>query len=320
MAVEAKLQQHGGASAFAAAASVRPLAKLAERMIPRSYHARVWTAIACVLLPAQVLVAWLAWRADLPRESLVAALSIGLLASLCGAAAAAWLLLHVTLRPLRRAARALERYERDRALPAWSAAEQADDEFGRLLHGLQRCLNAVHAGQRQLERHALEDPLTRAMNRRGAMRALQASVDLAATRAGCFILLVVDLDNLKDINDRHGHAAGDYALASVVTSAEQCCLAEGDWIARWGGDEFLLGLHADPQIAFDRVRVWIDVLGRPAEEGLPVLVSVGAALAEPGLDADTLYRRADAAMYRAKAAGGRRLLAWDRDEDAAACA
>jgi diguanylate cyclase (GGDEF)-like protein len=320
MAFGAKPQRHGGASAFAVTDAARTHVDVVERIVPRSYRGRVWTALACVLVPAHVLLLWLVWHAGSPRELLLVAVLIGLLASLCGVAVAAWLLLHLTLRPLRRAAFALERYERERKLPAWSEADDTEDEFGRLLRGLQHCLSVVHAGQRQLERHALEDPLTRAMNRRGALRALQASVDKATSQSGRFILLVVDLDNLKDINDRNGHAAGDYALASVVASAHQCCLGAGDWIARWGGDEFLLGLHADPRIAFDRIRVWIDLLGRPSEDGPPVLVSVGAALAEPGLDADALYRRADAAMYRAKAAGGSRLLAWDRNEDAAACA
>lgn len=318
MKFDAKPLRHAGAQQVAAAVAVGSTGRAAGRAFPRSYRARVAIALACVLLPAQALVFWLVSHAQLPRASLLAGLCVGLLATLCGVAIAAVLLVQGTLRPLRRAVAALERYERERTLPAWSAVDDpADDELGRLLHGLQRCLRTVDAGQRQLQRHALEDPLTGAMNRRGALRALEDSVEAADAQAGRFVLLVVDLDNLKDINDRHGHAAGDYALASVVNSARECCLGAGDWIARWGGDEFLLGLHADPQIAFDRVRLWIGVLGRPAEEHLPVLVSVGAALAEPGLDADTLYRRADAAMYRAKAGGGGRLLAWDRDEDAA---
>ena len=315
MEFEAKLHRDGGMGAVAAAPMVPSANQRPARAFPRSYRARVVVALACALLPAQLLVAWLATQAELPRAVLVAGLCLGLVATLCAAVAAGLLLLRGMQRPLQRAVVALERYERDHVLPAWPAAETTDDELGRLLHGLQRCLESVSAGQRQLERHALEDSLTRAMNRRGALRALQASVDAANGRG--FILLVVDLDNLKDINDGHGHAAGDYALASVVASARECCLAEGDWIARWGGDEFLIGLHADPQVAFDRIRIWIDVLGRPLAQGLPVLVSVGAALAAPGLDADALYRRADAAMYRAKAAGGGRLLAWDRDEDAA---
>lgn len=305
---------------MADAVPVRRYARLAGRLVPRSYRGRVWLALGCVLLPAQLPIAWLAWHGDATGASLAMAALVALPAALCGAAFAAWLLLGVTLRPLRRAASALEHYERERRLPAWPRAAQADDEFGRLLRGLQRCLSTVHAGQQQLERHALEDPLTGAMNRRGALRALQASLEAAMAQPGRFLLLVVDLDNLKDINDSHGHAAGDYALASVVTSARQCCLGPHDWIARWGGDEFLLGLHADPDIAVDRVRLWIDVLGRPPAQRLPVLVSVGAALAEPGLDSDALYRRADAAMYAAKAEGGQRLRIWSGSEDAAACA
>ena len=95
---------------------------------------------------------------------------------------------------------------------------------------------------------------------------------------------------------------------SLVQSARECCLGKADWIGRWGGDEFLLGLHADPGVAMDRVRVWIDVLARPQSQTRPVQVSVGAAAWRAELDASQLYRQADAAMYQAKFAGGQRLV------------
>jgi diguanylate cyclase (GGDEF)-like protein len=280
-----------------------------SRVFPRSYRAKlIAVVLVFTLLPMLVLVGWLMANNNAAPERVLVGTVIGLSLTLLGTALAL-LLIYKLLQPLRTAVAALDAYAQHRQLPELPVEATAQDEMGRLLRGIQRVLHTVDAGRRQLERHALEDSLTDALNRRGAGHALRASVAQAAASGEPFVLCVVDLDNLKTINDEHGHAAGDYALVSLVQSARECCLASSDWIGRWGGDEFLLGLHADPDVAMDRVRVWIDVLARPEPDTRPVLVSVGAAAWRPDLDAAQLYRQADAAMYRAKFAGGRRLVA-----------
>lgn len=278
-------------------------------LFPRSYRAKLMTVVlACIGVPMLCLVAWLIANNGMPAQILIAGTILGLTATVVGTILSL-LMIYRLLQPVRRAVAALDAYERDQSLPDWSFESAASDDMGRLLRGIHRCLHTVDAGLRQLERHAMEDALTHAMNRRGARQALYASVEAAARDGAPFVLCVVDLDNLKTINDEHGHAAGDYALASLVESARECCLGRSDWIGRWGGDEFLLGLHADPAIAMDRVRAWIEVLARPADGLRPVQVSAGcAALARDERPAE-LYRHADAAMYRAKAAGGQRLAA-----------
>lgn len=280
-----------------------------SRIFPRSFRARlVCVMVACIAPPKLALLAWLLAHHDATRPQVVAAIGVGL-AGMCAGVLLALLLVYRLLEPLRHAVAALDAYDLHRTVPQLPLDAAPRDDVDRLLHGVQRALQGVETSRRQLERHALEDPLTDAMNRRGCTHALRASVARAAGGGGPFVLCVVDLDNLKRINDEGGHAEGDYALVSLVRIARECCLGREDWIGRWGGDEFMLGLHADPGVAMDRVRVWIDVLARPAQGTRPVEVSVGAATWVEGVDAAQLYRQADAAMYQAKFAGGRRLVA-----------
>lgn len=285
---------------------MKPLAAM-SRVLPRSYRARLMLAVpACTLLPMLCLVAWLLANGGAAPERLLLGTAIGLGATFLGTLLAL-VLIYRQLQPLRNAADLLERYRHDHRLPTLPEEPAADDEVGRLVHGIHRCLHGVDAGYRELERHVREDPLTRAMNRRGAQDALQASVQRAGEEDGGFVLFVVDLDNLKAINDADGHASGDRALVWLVQCAHECCLGGEDWIGRWGGDEFLIGMHADQAVARDRIELLVRVLAQAQEQTPAVRVSVGAAVWEPGLDAGELYRRADAAMYTAKSAGGRRV-------------
>lgn len=279
------------------------------RIFPRSFRARLISVVLlCTVLPMLCLVAWLLRNNGAESDRLLVGSVVGLSVTAAGTLLSLYLIWRM-LQPLRRAADIVEQFQADNRLPAMSELGAAKDEVGRLLHGIHRCLEDVNEGLRELERHATEDPLTRALNRRGAELALEASVSGVLRGVPELTLLVADVDNLKTINDSDGHAAGDRALLWLVESARQCCVGEGDWIARWGGDEFLLGLHADPVVALDRTRVWMQVLESAGGEAPAVYVSIGAASMEPGLSASELYHRADTAMYQAKFAGGARIVA-----------
>jgi diguanylate cyclase (GGDEF)-like protein len=126
------------------------------------------------------------------------------------------------------------------------------------------------------------------------------------------VLLLLDLDHFKRINDAYGHSAGDNVLRAV-SRAIVSSLREIDKAFRIGGEEFAVLLQgADSAAALVTAeRLRIAIAERPIEvDGrlIPVTTSVGIALARDEGEADALLRAADAALYRAKAEGRNRVI------------
>jgi diguanylate cyclase (GGDEF)-like protein len=132
---------------------------------------------------------------------------------------------------------------------------------------------------------------------------------VAPPRDARLAVMLVDLDEFKHVNDRHGHRAGDVVLCEVARRM-QACVRKADTLARQGGDEFVvvmpdLAPDSGGQVVADKI---LRALGAPLEvEGatLSIGASIGVSIypADAG-DGEALLRNADAAMYRAKQAGG----------------
>jgi diguanylate cyclase (GGDEF)-like protein/PAS domain S-box-containing protein len=164
--------------------------------------------------------------------------------------------------------------------------------------------------EQQLRHQALHDPLTKLANRTRFADRLDHAL-LRNARTGHHVaVLFMDLDNFKAVNDSLGHTAGDKLLTGVAERVEKC-LRPGDTIARLGGDEFAILIDDvqsidAPLAVTDRV---FEALSEPFElEGKELLVraSMGIALSNDGresVDADSLLRDADVAMYVAKSRG-----------------
>jgi diguanylate cyclase (GGDEF)-like protein len=156
---------------------------------------------------------------------------------------------------------------------------------------------------------ALHDQLTGLPNRAYLRSRLDSSLSEAEHNGNQVALLVVDLDQFKEVNDALGHEYGDRLLAELSrrlgSKLRQC-----DTIARIGGDEFAVLLTNGADVAgatevADRIIALCESPLRIGDFRFQVSASVGIAVApEHGTDADTLLRRADGAMYRAKVAGG----------------
>lgn len=161
----------------------------------------------------------------------------------------------------------------------------------------QAALRAAHDG---LRRAALYDPLTGVMNRSAFTEGL--GLDMARASYGTVILL--DLDNLKQVNDEYGHGGGDMLLRGCA-EALRAALRQTDRLYRWGGDEFLLVLPmaraADVQRRFEQVITDAEAL-HPGGEGTTVRLaaSVGAADFASYDDLRSAIDRADSLMYRQK--------------------
>lgn len=275
------------------------------RVFPRSFSAKLMTVVFIgVHVPLLVLLLWMAVSGHYQHRTMWTVLGVVLGATVVGTGMAMFALYRL-MAPLRAAADALEAYYTDQRLP--HLPDLGQDEIGRLLRSINRNLHGVDAGLRDLRRSVLVDPLTQALNRRGCEQALADSARQAQAQHKPLSLFVVDLDDLKPINDAHGHLVGDQALMRLVASAREW-LQPGDWIGRWGGDEFLLAVHADHAVACQRLRQWLAALAAGEGGNIPLNASAGGADYRHGEDLRDAYRRADAAMYRAKAAGGARLL------------
>ena len=169
-------------------------------------------------------------------------------------------------------------------------------------------LARVSEGQQRLHHQAYHDPLTGLANRALFRDRLDRALDAHRERGRPLALLFADLDDFKVINDSFGHAMGDRLLAAIGERLLGC-VPEGDLVARLGGDEFavLLEHHAaDAELIGHRM---LAALRRPfLLDGHTVAAgaSIGLVLPDPAdrdLTADTLLRRADAAMYAGKRRG-----------------
>ena len=187
---------------------------------------------------------------------------------------------------------------------------------------------------RLLEEMARTDTLTGLHNRRHAESALPQLAQRNDDRRhsgghGQLLMVLIDVDRFKQINDTYGHASGDVVLQAVATRLRHS-VRDSDMLVRWGGEEFLLALNAcDPNMAGARLRTVLELVSdhtiAVGDKILSISVSAGAAAYLPPADADRqttalaveqAIARADAALYQAKARGrDRAVLVVDGAED-----
>jgi len=279
-----------------------------SRVFPHSFRAKLMAVVAgCTLLPLSVFLLWLLRADSITPAQLKGAIALAVSATLVGILVALVLLYHL-LTPLRMMADVVDAYYREQRLV--ELPENGNDEVGLLMRGINCGLREIEKGIRELERSVQEDPLTHAFSRRGSDQALHLCVE-RAEQGLPLALYVLDVDNLKPVNDEYGHVAGDRMLIDLVESSRKW-LHDTDWIGRWGGDEFLVCMHDHPAAANARMRNWLcNLTSMSRDDAIQIRVSVGGAHYRPGVDAMELYREADAAMYAAKAQGGAKLVADD---------
>ena len=194
-----------------------------------------------------------------------------------------------------------------------------DQERNLLLFVSNQFAAAIERKQLQARMHfmAMHDELTRLPNRRLLHDRLHTAMARARRLGATLALLFIDLDRFKQVNDMHGHQAGDRLLLQVAQRIATC-LRASDTLARLGGDEFIVllenvALPADVMPVLDKIR---DALAAPFDLGdgvvLPASASIGVAhYPEHGASIQELMSHADVAMYRAKeaSAGAARPLA-----------
>jgi len=157
------------------------------------------------------------------------------------------------------------------------------------------------------------DPLTGLANRRHFELMLAGEVDRVARAGEPALVLMIDIDHFKKVNDAHGHPAGDEVLRHVARALQEC-IRPMDTVARFGGEEFAMILPNCPplfaQAVAERIRMRIQVMPIPTGPGetVRVTVSLGGAFAPQWVRSSPLLwvERADQQLYRAKAEGRNR--------------
>jgi diguanylate cyclase (GGDEF)-like protein/PAS domain S-box-containing protein len=201
------------------------------------------------------------------------------------------------------------------------SASLVRDADGKPLYRLVQALDVTErkTAEDRLRFLADHDPLSGAFNRRRFEAELQRELDLSSTRARSSVLLLLDVDRFKAINDTLGHATGDAVIARLG-DALRSRLRSADVVARLGGDEFAAILRrTDLPAAREVARDLQTIAGQRLASVVgdahgPITFSVGLVEIGDGSTADELLSLADRALYAAKAAGRDRVVA-ERDVD-----
>ena len=184
-------------------------------------------------------------------------------------------------------------------LPVVKAKETED-----LVNAFNEMSRQVHLRQTELEYRALHDSLTSLPNRTLLLDRIEHDINISKRESQKLCLLILDLDDFKEVNDTLGHLAGDKLLVEVGSRIKQT-LRDVDTVARIGGDEFSILLpHTDEAQAIVTCEKIIASFSKNIEiEGIDVSISASIGIAmfpDHGEDVHTLLRHADIAMYVAK--------------------
>jgi GGDEF domain-containing protein len=234
---------------------LKTYALLARIGFPKSFSGKIMLVVfAGTHLPLVALVLYLLLVSPGGLGTHLGVLAALLIATLLGFVATLFAL-RALLAPVRLASSSLKAYLDERRKPVLPTG--FSDEAGKLMVDVQHAVEHLDTTIRSLEGLSGTDHLTGLPNRRNGEERL--AEDLARAKRGRAFLTVavVDVDNFKAINDTHGHQAGDVCLRHVALVIRRN-VREGDWLARWGGDEFVLSLwdasvFASPEAVLGRI-------------------------------------------------------------------
>ena len=278
--------------------------QLSRMGFPKSYRGKIMLAMFVgTHVPLVVLVFYLLLSSSVTLRPALEILVLLVSATFVGTAAALYAL-NSLLAPVRLASTSLTEYLDSQRLPDLPIGFA--DDAGRLMADVQYALNSLDATIRSLEGLSGTDPLTGLLNRRAGEKRL--AEDAARVRRGGSTLTigVLDVNNFKSINDTYGHQIGDACIRHVAEVVRRN-IREGDWLARWGGDEFVLALHdASPFAATELIlqRIVRDLRDSPVRipqgDELALTITIGASRYSGETDLRDLVAKADEALYEAK--------------------
>ena len=164
----------------------------------------------------------------------------------------------------------------------------------------------------KLQQLSTVDPLTSIFNRRGFNQEIDKMFKNSFDKNVCYGVLLLDVDNFKQVNDNHGHNAGDKTLTNIATFLREN-LPTGSILGRWGGDEFIMLLQADNLIDISKealiIRQAIEQTPMPIEsDEVNVTVTIGVTQLTRGHQLERAIVAADKLLYEGKKAGRNKVV------------
>jgi diguanylate cyclase (GGDEF)-like protein/PAS domain S-box-containing protein len=197
--------------------------------------------------------------------------------------------------------------------------EAKNRELRTALRTLETSEHAVRQQNEELERLATRDPMTDCLNRRAFFERFDGLFAAARTRAQPLTCIMTDIDHFKQVNDTHGHAAGDDVIVAFA-NAIKAAARESDLVCRYGGEEFCVlcpGLDVPATAALaEQIRATTATLDLERDDGsrIAVTASFGVACFDGSMNEPAdLVNQADEALYAAKESGRNRVITWDPD-------
>ncbi len=277
---------------------------LSRALFPKRYVSKMFMlTFVATHIPLLTLFVYTVFLSGFDTGTIIDLLLVGLVATLIGttiAVAGLW----IRLTPVIRSSQALERYRSTGV--RMSLPLDVEDEGGRLLANVHGTLEGLDTTIARLERLAAHDELTGVYNRREGARRLLHLLESDQGTDGVVTLILLDVDDLKSINDQWGHSVGDRVLQRLAEVVAEWVDGHG-WVARWGGDEFVAVIreHGREVVAERLIQGMRHDLGRmplriPGGQEVRLGLSIGVARYIPGDDVEGLFNRADDALYRSK--------------------
>ena len=271
----------------------------------------VFAVIVSVMLPVAAMEIYFVGFSPLRGKDLEQAILISGLAASAAAVFAYWALSTI-LRPILYTSRQLNLYLKDRVLPNLPA--QYKDEVGSLMSNVNYITRSLHALMETSSQNGDIDHLTGVYNRRSAEHRLRDSIEMTRIRQNTLSFAIIDIDNFKSLNDMHGHDFGDLVLRQIGELLRRN-VRRSDWVGRWGGDEFVISIQGGENEAAAMLSRICELARKelfvaPDQSVHKITFSCGVCEWQDQMDSQSLFTKADEAMYTAKRGGRDQLQFW----------
>ena len=183
------------------------------------------------------------------------------------------------------------------------------DELDYLIHWFNKLSDALERDYSKIEKISITDKLTQLSNRTHTDEYMKNQLKRSASEREELVVIIVDIDHFKSINDSHGHLVGDQVLREFSNVLRQCTRPQ-DFVGRWGGEEFIIVM---PEIDLEQATKNAERLRQQIEQhdfgaAGRVTASFGLAVSTEGDTQEKLIQRVDESLYRAKQQGRNQVI------------